>query len=198
MRNNQSSKSKQIARTASKFWKELQARYPGIADDYRNGMTKRDIAREYSVGKMFDVGEQLASSIVYCALSGNGTYEGLLTRGELEKLGREHKYNVLSLENCSILGRKGAVSKGQTLWSDAERWYVTALSVSPEFRINSEDSKYKTVRGAVDLTKIAEAVNEYFHESKPVRSYQAVSNLIKKSKKILVNYPLNNVFIKNN
>lgn len=81
----------------------LQGDFPGIAQDYRDGLSRPKIVEKYNIMRKYRVGKNIAEGAVAFALRGHDDnlgvkpYSGLITdRNELSRLGLEHQVTAMA------------------------------------------------------------------------------------------------------
>jgi len=87
------------------------------------------------------------------------------------------KKGLAAIQNRSprerqIAARKGIETRGQKVWSDAEKAYVTAQAAKPKYQMGSR----------VNITRLAEAVNNKFYAGKPIRTAFAIGRALAKQR----------------
>lgn len=95
---------------------EIARQWPEIADSYRNGRTRGQIADERRLCELYDIAPQIALVYVSYAL------EILLRPAERRKLKSSHQ---------SAGGSKGAAGRGDIAWTPGEIRYFWKLVRSP-------------------------------------------------------------------
>jgi len=176
--------------------RELQVLYPEIAEDYRKGMTHKEIVEKYNITGQFGVDEEFAKNTVGYSIRGIlramfdlKPYSGLITdKEELERLAQDHNIeggrktyeqgkgiHGMSEEERIEASRKGgkisAILRGQILWTEIEE--QIALELHQEIG--------KGVCGK--NIKIAEIINQEFHKGKKVRTIDSIHARIRELSK---------------
>lgn len=209
----------------------LQDNLPGIAQDYRDGLSQPKIAEKYDIMGKYHVGENTARNAVAFALRGHDnnsgieSYPGLIPdKDELSKLGLEHQvaaianaltpevrknsgkkaykqglgihartheqrikdsrkggvvardsnygFHALTPKQKLINQRNAIIASGKTLWTTEEKNRVLELKVHPDYQSGKKGPCYK---------KIADKVNEEFHNGKEVRTRSSINYLFFRS-----------------
>ena len=86
--------------------REIQIRFPDVADDYRNGMTLEGIVKKYKINEIFGIkNTSTANMVVYSALRGYDgkleqitdvkEYPGLIEEEILQLLAAEHHQRTI-------------------------------------------------------------------------------------------------------
>ena len=171
--------------------KDLQGLYPEIAEDYRKGMTYKEIVKKYNITEQFELSERTSQTAVRFSIRGIveifglESYSGLITdEEELERLAKTHKIeggkrlyeqgkgiHGKSEEEMREAGKMSAISRGQTLWTELEEKRV--LEIHKEI---GEKVYGKNV-------KIAKRINQEFYKGGKVRTSNSIVRKIQKLSK---------------
>lgn len=190
-----SGKQKSAIVSAIKLGRKIGELFPGIAEDYRGGMTIAKIVDEYGLNSHFKIAGSVARTAVYFAISGydgnfsiaeQDPYPGLIAdKEEIKRIARKNIEKGSSMSGLAQkklktgihaqtpaekikIGRDSAKTKGLVPFSDKEFRLINELSQQLEF-------KRKT---RVNAKKIADAVNEELHDGKTVRTAKNITKAL--------------------
>jgi len=202
---------------------DLQKSFPEMADDFREGMSLKEISRRHRISEINGFSESTSIQGVRNALKGYDSgsdffncpsYDGMIPLDEYRALAKGHKVDcaialsdLMKIEKRGIYGlsldqriknsRKGAKSqmkkksgihaqtskghqeagrlgvkaRGLMPWSDDEKLFVLE-------RVTSPREEYQ--RGARFATKkIAQELNEFYHDGNLIRTSIAVGRFIR-------------------
>jgi hypothetical protein len=173
--------------------REIQQRFPQIAEDYRADFTMAKLAKKYKLTSRYDITKRTARSVICYALKGfKGKasiepYAGLITDPEeLMSLALKHQKSSLCVLLKNKKGIYGQTKKyqqesGRRLAVSQGKKIVTKKEVNLVLKL-SELSEYQTSRG-FNAQKIAEKVNKKIHKGVLVRSNRQITKIILKSRK---------------
>lgn len=162
--------------------KELQKSHPEIAQDFKNGKTLSEIAEKLRLEQCHDFSTGTSSNIVRYALRGYGVegdliffsilpYDGLISLNEYKSQVKSHLLNrgvyLMSSEQCKINSRKGIEKRGLKPWSEEEIFSTLDMATQP-----GKEYQKGTL---VAVSKIAQKLNELYHNGEQVRKPNAVS-----------------------
>lgn len=178
---------------------KLQGLFPEIADDYRRGNSASQIVKKHNLEKILGCNYKVALSSVFHAISGYDglfhildikPYEGLIKdQDEVKELAKKH-----NSESCRLVGKdmlenkkgifsmtkkerykascQGAVGRGMKPYSKEEFAFIKKLA---------KDSSY--LKGKLlNVKKIANEVNEKFHNGVAVRLSKSITKLLFRKK----------------
>lgn len=187
-----SPKARAVVLQAAAMTDELVTRHPEIADLYRGGLTRPQIAEKIVPDVTPSVGRAAIGNVL----------KELIPPEERKKIYAERKARTLRLymESLGVEGfkehQKEAArrsnqdypispeirdkmlkTRGITPWTDTEKQFVFSLSGQPDFQHQSGPNK-----GHPDRKKITKALNDAFHGGKPERSKRSIKRLLSSDK----------------
>lgn len=169
--------------------KVIISKYPEVADDYRSGLNQVEIASKY--GLILEFGIRIARGAV-----GKALQTLIPDKEEREKLAKEKmiesgsQSREISSEGLVVLQqsmRSCIKAIGKTSWiiylvepisGLNEPDFLVSLASNPEYII-----KKGVRKGHPDCFKIADKLNEVFHQGAQIRSPKAVSTHLGRLKK---------------
>ena len=186
-------------RQSIKLGRTLKEDHPEIAVIY-GYYSQTDIPKMLDIQSEYGVGDGVAVIGVHRAINGHEEgfgiegYVGLITdEEERERIGREHMVqggqkayeqgagvHGRIAEQHSEDGRKGAIAKGQTPWSDEEKEFAYMLSLESEYQHPKGPNRGKPNNELITLE-----LNIQYHDCNEVRSNRAVSVQLSKYRKSL-------------
>ncbi len=166
-----------------------------VSKAFRQGMTFDQIADTYNIRDSYGATRSVALKALHCAIYGykgnlgNGSYSPLIEDSELQSIREERQrqhgmrvlqnkkgihamsdeerrnmamnnYRKLTPSQRKKIIREASFGRGALPWSQEEL---------EEIRRCNSDPEYRTSRGTNNI-KIAERLNELFHEGRPVRN----------------------------
>ncbi len=169
-------KQKAAIQKAAVLGLKIKVDFPEIADEYRNGSTLKEITRGLCLDIYYDVNFTIAREAVRKALTGyNGEiqkfprkYIGLISdKEEQKRLAREHKY----FQRYSL---QAILARGNTPWIERKETENLCTLSEIEFTYRLSHSHEFQQENRIDFNKIAEEINEKYHDGKKIRTSEAI------------------------